>query len=102
MSEFVKVATTAEVAPGQAKQVEIRGRKIALFNLQGAYHAVDDTCPHRGWPLSQGPVEGERVTCPWHGSQFNIRTGAVLAPPAATGVASYPVRVNGTDIEIEV
>ena len=102
MAEFAKAATTAEVPPGQAKLVVAGGKRIALFNVGGSYYAIDDTCPHRGGSLSQGPVEGETVTCPWHGSKFEIKTGAVLAPPAATGVASYRVRVSGLDVEVEV
>ena len=102
MAEFAKVATAAEVPPGQAKQVDAGGKKIALFNVGGAYYAIDDTCPHRGGPLSQGSIEGETVTCPWHRSKFDIKTGAVLTPPAATGVASYRVRVSGLDVEVEV
>src|SRR3989442_2152911 len=77
MAEFARVAAAAEVPPGQAKMVEAGRKKIALFNVGGAYYAIDDTCPHRGGPLSQGPVEGGTVTCPWHGSKFEIKTGAV-------------------------
>lgn len=102
MAQFVKVATTGELAPGQAKKVDVDGKVIALFNLEGSYHAIDDTCPHRGGPLSQGPVKGEVVTCPWHGSQFDVRSGDVLTPPARIGVSSYRVRVSGSDVEVEV
>ncbi len=102
MAKFVKVTTTGELAPGQAKKVDVDGKVIALFNLEGGYYAIDDTCPHRGGPLSQGPVEGEVVTCPWHGSKFNVTRGDVLAPPARTGVSSYRVRVSGSDVEVEV
>jgi nitrite reductase/ring-hydroxylating ferredoxin subunit len=102
MSKFVKVAATSELAPGQAKKVEVDGKVIALFALEGGYYAIDDTCPHRAGPLSEGPVEGEVVMCPWHGSKFNVRSGDVLAPPARTGVSSYRVRVTGSDIEVEV
>lgn len=102
MPDFVKVATTGELGRGEAKRVEVRGKAIALFNLGVSYHAIDDECPHRGGPLSEGLVEGEEVTCPWHGSKFNVRTGKVLEPPAQGGVASYPVRVSGADIEVEV
>jgi nitrite reductase/ring-hydroxylating ferredoxin subunit len=102
MAGFVKVATTDEVAPGQAKKVEVSGKTIALFNLGGRYHAIDDVCPHRGGPLSEGEVQGDVVTCPWHGARFRITTGEVLGPPARTGVARYPTRVNGSDIEIEL
>jgi len=102
MAEFKKVAAAAEVAPGQAKLVMAGEKKLALFNVDGAYYAIDDTCPHRDRPLSQGPVEGGTVTCPWHGSKFDIKSGSVLAGPAATGVAGYRVRLSGPDVEVEV
>ncbi|MFQ5870348.1 MAG: Rieske (2Fe-2S) protein [Candidatus Zixiibacteriota bacterium] len=102
MTRFVKVATTGELTPGQAKKVEVDGKVIALFNLEGSYHAIDDTCPHRGGLLSEGPVEGTVVTCPWHGSTFDVRNGDVLTPPARTGVSSYRVRVSSSDVEVEV
>jgi nitrite reductase/ring-hydroxylating ferredoxin subunit len=102
MPEFIKVATTEELADEQAKVVELEGQKIALFRVDGAFYAVSDTCTHRGGPLSEGTVEGTEVTCPWHGAKFDLRTGAVLGPPARQGVRGYPVRVTGTDVEIEV
>ena len=80
----------------------LAGKKIALFNLDGTFFAIDDTCTHRGGPLSEGEVSGEEVTCPWHGAVYNIKTGAVLGPPAPRGVASYAVRVQGSDVEVEV
>ncbi|MEK7206194.1 MAG: non-heme iron oxygenase ferredoxin subunit [candidate division NC10 bacterium] len=102
MAAFVKVATTSELAPGQAKRVEAQGKRIALFNVGGSYHAVDDTCTHRGGPLSEGQVDGNVVTCPWHGAKFNITTGEVLGPPARAGVASFRTRVSGPDVEVEL
>lgn len=102
MAEFVSVAKTDEIASGQARQVEVRGKQLALFNIDGNFYALDDTCTHSGGPLSEGAIAGEQVTCPWHGSTFHIRTGEVLGPPARQGVACYSVRVTGTDIEIEV
>ncbi len=103
MAQFVKVGVTAEMQGGQgAKLVETGGKPVALFQVEGAYYAIDDTCPHRGGSLSQGMVSGYEVSCPWHGARFDVRTGAVLCPPAAHGVKCHPVRVNGTDIEIEV
>jgi nitrite reductase/ring-hydroxylating ferredoxin subunit len=99
---FVKVATTSELSPGQTKKVELGGKTIALFNIGGSYHAIDDTCPHRGGPLSEGEVEGNTVTCPWHGAKLDVTTGGVLGGPARVGVSSYHVRVNGSDLELEV
>jgi nitrite reductase/ring-hydroxylating ferredoxin subunit len=102
MAGFVKVATTGELTPGQAKLVQAQGRRIALFNRDGAYYAIEDTCPHRGGPLSEGQVEGSAVICPWHGAKFNITTGEVLGPPARAGVASFRTRVSGSDVEVEL
>ena len=102
MPHFIKVAATAELADEQAKLVEREGQKIALFHVGGAFYALSDTCTHRGGPLSEGEVEGAEVTCPWHGAKFDIRTGAVVGPPAPQAVKSYPVRVTGADVEIEV
>jgi nitrite reductase/ring-hydroxylating ferredoxin subunit len=102
MSEFRKAAKKSEIAPNEGRCVEMEGKRIALFNLGGEFCAIDDTCTHRGGPLSEGTVEGDQVTCPWHGAVFNIKTGAVSSPPAPAGVAKYNVRVTGDDIEIEV
>jgi nitrite reductase/ring-hydroxylating ferredoxin subunit len=87
---------------GKQKKVEVEGRMVSLFNLEGSYWAIDDTCPHRGGPLSEGEVEGEVVTCPWHGSEFNIKAGDVLKAPSRVGVKSYKVQVEGSIIMIEV
>ncbi|MGH7829275.1 MAG: Rieske (2Fe-2S) protein [Candidatus Binatia bacterium] len=102
MAEFVKVAKTSEIGPGQGKMVEVGGKKIALFNVEGSFHAIDDACTHRGGPLSEGGLDGKQVTCPWHGAIFDTTTGDVLGPPAAQGVARYNVRVDGADIEVEI
>ena len=102
MGEFVKVATVGQIAPGEGKAVEAGGKTIALFNIDGTFYAIDDTCTHRGGPLSEGMVEGTEVTCPWHGAVFDITSGVVLGSPAPRDVARYPIRINGEDIEVEV
>jgi nitrite reductase/ring-hydroxylating ferredoxin subunit len=102
MAEFVKVAKTDEVAPGQGKMVEVSGKKIALFNVEGSFYAIDDTCTHRGGPLSGGVLDGKQVTCPWHGAIYDVTTGEVSGPPAPKGVARYTVRVEGENIEVEI
>ncbi len=102
MPQFVRAATTAEMAGLAAKLVEVAGRQIALFRVEDTYYAIDDTCTHKGGPLSEGVLEGTQVTCPWHGARFDVCSGAVEGPPAKTGVKSYAVRVTGEDIEVEV
>jgi nitrite reductase/ring-hydroxylating ferredoxin subunit len=102
MGKLVKVVSTAEVPPGSGKLVEVEGKRIAVFNVGGRYHAIDDTCPHRGGPLSEGVLEGEVVTCPWHGSKFNVTSGAVLSPPAGSGVTHYSLQESGGELSVEL
>ena len=102
MAGFVKIGTTGDLAPGQGKRFEVGGKKIALFNVDGTYYAIDDICTHRGGPLSEGELSGNEVTCPWHNAVFDVTTGNVLGPPAAKGVSRYNVRVSGENIEVEV
>ena len=102
MPEFVKVARTDEIPIGQAKLVEVDGNEIAVFNVAGSYHAIDNTCTHVGGPLCEGEIAGAEVTCPWHGAVFDVTSGQVLGPPAASNVNSYNVRVEDSDIEVEV
>jgi nitrite reductase/ring-hydroxylating ferredoxin subunit len=102
MADFVKVAQTNEIEPGKARLIDIKGKKIALFNVDGQFFALDNTCTHKGGPLAEGAVAGQEVTCPWHRARFDIRTGEVVGPPAQRAVARYAVRVTGSDIEVEV
>ncbi len=102
MTEFVKAASTNEIAPGQARLVIIKGREIVLFNIEGEFFALQSACTHEEGPLAEGEVSGHEVTCPWHGATFDIRTGEVLGPPAYEDAARYNVRVAGADIEVEV
>ncbi len=101
MSNFVKVASVSDLAEGSAKTVEVNGKAIALFNVGGAIYALDNTCLHRGGPLGDGLLEGDTVTCPWHGWQYKIKTGEYVRNVAAR-VASYPVQVEGNDIKVAV
>ncbi len=102
MAEFVKVASTNEIAPGQARLVTAKGKAIALFNIDGGYFALDNACTHDDGPLAEGEISGSEVVCPFHGARFDIRTGEVLGPPAYEAVARYDVRVTGTDIEVKI
>lgn len=102
MGELTKVAQKQDLKPDSAICVDAGGQRIALFNVEGNYYAIGDTCTHRGGPLSDGLIEGTTVTCPWHGAHFDVRTGNVLSPPAPQGVQSYKVVVEGDDIKLEI
>jgi nitrite reductase/ring-hydroxylating ferredoxin subunit len=102
MGTFHKVAETKDVAPGQGIAVEVHGTKIALFNVDGTFYAIGGTCTHRGGPLAEGELDGTTVTCPWHGARFDCASGKNLTPPAPSEVPSYPVRVEGDEIQVEI
>lgn len=98
MAEFVRVAGIADVQPGHGMVAEVNGKTVAVFNVDGAFHVVDNTCLHRGGPLGEGEVEGSVVTCPWHGWQFNVATGACVNNPSGK-VAVYQVKIEGSDVK---
>jgi nitrite reductase (NADH) small subunit len=101
MAEWVKMATLAELPPGGAKEVEHDGRIVALFNVDGVISAIDGICPHQGGPLAEGELEGSVVTCPWHGWQFDVRTGQnCLGGRVKQPV--YEVKVEGHDVLVAV
>lgn len=100
MSQFIKVANTADVPPGTIVEVNFEGEPVALANLDGEYLAIAGTCTHHGGPLGEGELEGETVICPWHGGVFNLRTGQVESPPPKDNVAVYRVQVEDGDILI--
>ncbi|HEV3443541.1 MAG TPA: non-heme iron oxygenase ferredoxin subunit [Gemmataceae bacterium] len=99
---FTKVATIEELPAGTAKAVVVNGRKLALFNLGGNIYAIEDTCPHRGAPLSEGECDGTAVICPWHGARFDLSSGAVLGPPASNGVMAFKVQLVGNEVQIDL
>ena len=100
MSNFIKVATVADVPEGAGKTVEVAGKQIALFNVGGKFYAIDNACKHRGGPLGEGEVDGSTVICPWHGWEYDVTTGANL-DDASVKVGCYPVKIENTDIMIE-
>ena len=97
---MVKVASRAELPAGAAMLVEAGGRQIALFNAGGALYAIDNTCKHRGGPLAEGDLDGTTVTCPWHGWEYDVTSGANLDDPNVK-LGCYPVKIDGDDILID-
>ena len=93
MATLVSVCATADVAPGTGKTVSVEGRELAVFNVDGTFHVLDNECPHRGGPLGEGELEGCLLTCPWHAWQFDVRTGESVTDDSK--VAVYPCTVEG-------
>ncbi len=101
MAEFVKVARVSDLPAGKAKSVEAKGAQVALYNVGGRIYATVGTCPHRGGPLGDGDLEAGTITCPWHGFQFDVTSGACLTN-SALGLACHAVRTDGEEILVEI
>jgi nitrite reductase/ring-hydroxylating ferredoxin subunit len=99
---FVKVAAISDIADGQAAYVEKNGVALAVFNTgNGQFYAVSPACPHEDGPLADGWIEGDAVVCPWHGFDFDVRTGACRVDPRLA-ISVYAVRVNDDAIEVDL
>jgi apoptosis-inducing factor 3 len=98
VSEWKRVASTADVREGEAFAAEFDGEPIALYRLGSEIHAVGDMCTHEFALLSQGFVDGDTIECPLHAAQFDIRTGQCLSGPATEDLRTYEVRVEGDDV----
>ena len=101
MPNFVKVANISDLNPGENKVVNINGVDVGLFNVDGEFFAINNTCLHRGGPLGEGFLEGDVVTCPWHGWRYNVKTGANMMMPNQK-VAVYKVKVEGNDVMVSL
>jgi len=96
---WVRVAEAGAIAPGEGRVVEAGGRTLALFNVDGAYYAIDNTCSHRGGPLGDGDLEGTVVSCPWHAWRFCVRDGKWADNPRLA-IDTFEVRVTNDEIQI--
>jgi nitrite reductase/ring-hydroxylating ferredoxin subunit len=102
MGEKLSVARKNEISAGQGVSVDVKGKRIALFNVGGEFYAIDDECSHAGGSLAEGTLNGHVVMCPLHGAEFDVKTGQALSEPAEEAVKGYKVFVEGDDIKIEV
>lgn len=100
MAEFVTVARTEELKPGECKVVEAKDRAFALYNVDGAFYATDNLCAHKGGPLGDGDLDGPVVTCPWHGWQYDVTTGQNSWDDECR-VATFEVQVKDDEIQIK-
>jgi len=101
MVEAIRIEKATLPREGEAVRVDAHGTPVALFRIGGALYAVDARCTHVGGPLDRGSVSGTQVTCPLHGSVFDVRTGAVIRGPAARPVTSYRTKVEGETLVLE-
>ena len=102
MSDFVRVASIAELSDPGKMLVEVDDRMIALFHVAGKFYAIDDVCTHDDGPLAEGQLEGFAIACPRHGAKFDIRDGRVLSMPATQPTVAHEVKVEGDDVFVRV
>lgn len=91
----------ASLLPAGSVQIELGGRAVATFLVDGELHAVDGHCPHRGAPLGEGSLRGRVLTCPWHRWTFDVTTGRCLSHPDRD-LRSHQVSVDGDDVVVEL
>jgi 3-phenylpropionate/trans-cinnamate dioxygenase ferredoxin component len=101
MAEFT-VTALDQLGNRELAAFDVSGNRIAIATVGAAFYAFGDTCTHQGCSLAEGDLEGTIVTCPCHGSQFNVTTGDVLRGPARDPVRSYSVRLEGDVLRVEV
>lgn len=103
MAGFISVLKTDELKSGSKKGVFAAGKRIMVVNAGGQYFAIDDTCSHAGCSFAnEGFIDGQTVTCGCHGSQFDLGSGHVVAPPATVPMTVYKVKVEGDSVMVEV
>jgi len=98
MTNWIPVATRAELPEGERKIVDINDRRVAVFHIQDAYYAIESLCTHAMFELDDAPIEDCTIICPLHGARFCLKTGDVLSPPAYEGLTTYAVRLEGDTI----
>ena len=107
--EFIKALELAELPAGKMVRVEVGGKEILVANVAGSIYAITRNCTHLGGPLAKGKLEGSTVTCPWHGAQFDVKTGQALGEAKIAFLKMkvkseecYPVKVEGTTLLIGI
>ena len=101
MARRLRVAAVSDVPPGTAKEVMADDQVVALFNVDGTFYAMDGVCPHAGGPLGEGTLQGTVVTCPWHGWQFDVKSGENCLNRRMIHKC-FAVNVEGDDVIIEL
>jgi len=101
MSEYVRVASKADIPEGQGRAFDVNGRTIAVFNCGGAFYAIDNVCKHQGGPLGEGELEGTVVTCPLHAWTYDVTTGESPDDPDCK-IDRFELKVEGDDLLVQV
>jgi nitrite reductase/ring-hydroxylating ferredoxin subunit len=98
---LVRIENAGDIASGEMRVFDVAGTKVNIASVGGQLHGFDDTCTHKACSLAKGKLEGTTVTCPCHGSQFDVTTGEVLRGPAQQPVRSRLVQIEGESLLVE-
>jgi glycine betaine catabolism B len=101
MEGFEEVAKTSEIPEGAVKAVKVSGTEVMVANIEGKMYAIGNKCTHVGGPLAKGKLAGSVIECPWHGSKFDVKTGAVVAGPAQQPEPTFQVKVENSAVWIK-
>ena len=100
MAAFVRVASVRDVPPGKMMTVQVNGQAVVLANVDGTIYAFSGVCSHADGPLGRGKLLGDLVVCPFHGGQFEVRTGKAVMPPATDDILTFEVQIEGEDVKV--
>lgn len=99
---FVSVCSAADLGPGEMQRFDIGDRPVAVYNVNGQFFVTAAICTHEHADLTEGELDGRKVSCPLHGARFDVTNGRVLSPPAFKPLKTFPARVNGGHVEVEL
>lgn len=101
-AQWLKVATLADIPDGKIKPVLVNKQSIALYNIGGDIYATDNICSHAFALLSDGYLDGDLIVCPLHAGCFEVKTGKAVEAPAEDDIKTYPVRIVGDEVQIDM
>lgn len=102
MGEYAKIAETRDVPKNQMQVFNVKEREILLVNLDGEFYALDNRCPHMGYPLFFGSLEGDTLICGFHSAKFNVRTGESAGAVTSERLTTFPVNVKNSSVFVEI
>lgn len=101
MGVYVKIAETKAVSENQMQVFSVKGKEVLVVNVEGKFYAFENRCPHMGYPLFFGSLQGDTLTCGFHSAKFNVRTGKSLGPVTSEPLKTFPVKIQNSSIFIE-
>lgn len=102
MGEYFKIAEIKDFLKNQMQVFDMKGQEILVINVEGKFYAFENRCPHMGYPLFFGSLEGDVLTCGFHRAKFNVRTGKSIGPVTSEPLKTFPVKIQNSSIFIEV